>query len=217
MSITIFLADDHTIVRDGLRFLLEAQSDFRVIGDAADGREAIRQITQLRPNVAILDIAMPELNGLETARQIRELCPVTQVIILSMYATTTHIFQAIQAGVRGYLLKAAAGVEVVNAVRSVQAGRRYLTQKILDRVIDECMGQREAGESYNPLALLSPREREVLQLVVEGKSSVEIAEILSLSPKTIETYRSTLMRKLGITDLPSLVKFAIQYGITSLE
>lgn len=217
MSITIFLADDHTIVRDGLRFLLEAQSDFRVIGDAADGREAIRQITQLRPNVAILDIAMPELNGLEAARQIRELCPVTQVIILSMYATTTHIFQAIQAGVRGYLLKAAAGVEVVNAVRAVQSGRRYLTQKILDRVIDECMGQREAGESYNPLALLSPREREVLQLVVEGKSSVEIAEILSLSPKTIETYRSTLMRKLGITDLPSLVKFAIQYGITSLE
>ncbi|MFN8456039.1 MAG: response regulator transcription factor [Anaerolineae bacterium] len=217
MSITIFLADDHTIVRDGLRFLLEAQSDFRVVGDAADGREAIRQITQLHPNVVILDIAMPELNGLEAARQIRELCPATQVIILSMYATTAHIFQAIQAGVKGYLLKAAAGVEVVNAVRSVQAGRRYLTQKILDRVIDECMGQRDAGESYNPLALLSSREREVLQLVVEGKSSVEIAEILSLSPKTIETYRSTLMRKLGISDLPSLVKFAIQYGITSLE
>jgi DNA-binding NarL/FixJ family response regulator len=217
MSITIFLADDHAVVRDGLRVLLEAQPDLKVVGDAADGRDAVRQVTQLCPDVAILDIAMPELNGLEAARQIREACPATQVIILSMHGTGGHIAQALQAGVRGYLLKAAAGSEVVSAVRAVQAGHRYLSQEILDRVIDDYLDQQEAGEAKGPLARLSPREREILQLVVEGKTSAEIAGILSLSPKTVETYRSHLMQKLGISDVPGLVKFAIRYGLTSLE
>jgi DNA-binding NarL/FixJ family response regulator len=217
MSITIFLADDHAVVRDGLRVLLEAQPDLKVVGDAADGRDAVRQVTQLCPDVAILDIAMPELNGLEAARQIREACPATQVIILSMHGTGGHIAQALQAGVRGYLLKAAAGSEVVSAVRAVQAGHRYLSQEILDRVIDDYLDQQEAGEAKGPLARLSPREQEILQLVVEGKTSAEIAGILSLSPKTVETYRSHLMQKLGISDVPGLVKFAIRYGLTSLE
>jgi DNA-binding NarL/FixJ family response regulator len=217
VSITIFLADDHAVVRDGLRSLLEMQPDFRVIGDAANGRDAVRLVAQLRPDVAILDIAMPELNGIEAARQIRELCPATQVIILSMYASSGHIFQALQAGVRGYLLKASAGSELVAAVRAVQAGYRHLSQTILDRVIDDYLNQPEAGEAKGPLARLTSREQEILQLVVEGKTSAEIAVILSLSPKTVETYRSHLMQKLGISDLPSLVKFAIQHGLTSLE
>lgn len=217
MSITIILADDHAIVRDGLRFILEAQPDFQVIGDAANGREAVRQASQNCPDIAILDIAMPGLNGIEAARQIREICPATKIIILSIYATSEHIFRALQAGARGYLLKESAGVEVVDAVRAVQAGRRYLSEEISELMIDNYLSQRQASEAQNPLARLTAREREVLQLVVEGKPSVEIAEILSLSPNTVDTYRSRLMQKLDITDLPGLVKFAIQHGLISLE
>jgi DNA-binding NarL/FixJ family response regulator len=217
MSITVFLADDHAVVRDGLWVLLEAQPDIRVIGDAADGRETVRRVTRLCPDVVVLDIAMPELNGIEAAREITQACPSTQVIILSMHSTTEHIFRALQAGAHGYLLKESAGIEVVNAVRAVHAGHRYLSPKISNGLIDDYVHQRQAAEAQSPLARLSPREREVLQLVVEGKSSAEIAGILSLSLKTVETYRSRLMQKLDISDLPSLVKFAIQHGLTPLE
>lgn len=217
MMTTIFLTDDHAVVRDGLRSLLEEQRDFKVIGVAANGREAVHQIVKLCPDVAILDIAMPEVNGLEAARQIHALHPPIQMIILSMFATTGHIFQALQAGVRGYLLKTSAGIEVVDAVRAVQAGRRYLTQEIQDRIIDDYVSQEKAGPGQNPLMSLTAREQEILQLVVEGKTTAGIATILSLSPKSVETYRSQLMRKLGIKDLPSLVKLAIQYGLTSLQ
>lgn len=217
MSITVFLADDHAVVRDGLRVLLEAQPDIRVIGDAANGRETVRLVVQLCPDVVVMDIAMPELNGIEAARKIGQVCPSTQVIILSMHSTTEHVFQALQAGARGYLLKESAGIEVVKAVRAVHADRRYLSQKISDGLVDDYVRQRQATEAKSPLARLSPREREVLQLLVEGKSSAEIADILSLSLKTVETYRSRLMHKLGISDLPGLVKFAIQHGLTPLE
>lgn len=217
MSITVFLADDHAVVRDGLRFLLEAEHDIKVVGDAANGRDTVRRVVQLCPDVAIIDIAMPELNGIEAARKIGQVCSSTQVIILSMHSTTEHVFQALQAGARGYLLKESAGIEVVKAVRAVHADRRYLSQKISDDLVDDYVRQRQAAEAKSPLARLSPREREVLQLVVEGKSSAEIADILSLSLKTVETYRSRLMLKLGISDLPGLVKFAIQHGLTPLE
>lgn len=217
LAITVFLADDHAVVRDGLRSLLEAQPDIRVIGDAANGRVAVRQVTQLYPDVVVMDIAMPELNGIEATQKINRVRPFTRVIILSMHSTTEHIFRALQAGARGYLLKESAGIEVVNAVRAVHAGHRYLSQKISDKLVDDYVLQRQSTETKDPLARLSPREREVLQLVVEGKSSAAIAGILSLSPKTVETYRSRLMRKLGISDLPRLVKFAIQHGLTSLE
>jgi DNA-binding NarL/FixJ family response regulator len=217
MSITIFLADDHAMFRDGLRSYLEGQPDLKVIGEAADGRETVRQVAQRCPDVVLMDIAMPELNGVEATRQIQQLCPATQVIILSMHATSEHIFRALQAGARGYLLKEAAGLEVINAVRSVQAGQRYLSQKISDVVINDYVHQREASAEHDPLARLSPREREILQLVAEGKSGVEIAELLSLSHGTVDTYRSRLMRKLGLNDLPSVVKFAIQHGLISLD
>lgn len=217
LVITVFLADDHAVVRDGLGFLLEAQNDIKVIGDAANGRDAVQQVAQLCPDVVLVDIAMPDLNGIEATRQICKTCPSAQVVILSMHSTSEHIFRALQAGARGYLLKESAGLEVVHAVRAVHAGHRYLSQRISDRVIDDYVRQREAIEAESPLARLSPREREILQLVVEGQSSAEIADILSLSPKTVETYRSRLMKKLGVSDLPSLVKFAIQHGLTSLE
>jgi DNA-binding NarL/FixJ family response regulator len=137
VSITVFLADDHSIVRDGLRFLLEAEGDIRVIGGAANGREAVQSVRRLKPDVVIMDLAMPELNGTEATLQIHEVCPATQVLILSMHSTTEHIFRALQAGAQGYLLKESAGPEVVTAVRTVHAGRRYLSQKIAATVIDD--------------------------------------------------------------------------------
>ncbi len=217
MSITVFLADDHAVLRDGVRLLLEMQPDISVVGDAADGREAVHKVAELQPNVVILDIVMPKLNGIEAARQILQANPATRIIILSMNSDSEHIFRALQAGVHGYLLKASAGSEVVEAVRAVYAGRRYLSQDISDSVIDAYIQQREITETGNPLAQLSPRELEVLQLVVEGQSNPEIATTLALSPDTIKTYRKRIMQKLDLNDLPSLVKFAVLHGLTPLE
>jgi DNA-binding NarL/FixJ family response regulator len=216
--ITIFLVDDHSVVREGLRLLLEMQPDFTVVGDTSNGREAVHQISQQCPDIAILDVAMPDLNGIEALRQIRGICPATRVIMLSMHATSGYIIQALQAGASGYLLKAAAGSELIQAIRAIASGQqRYLSQKIMDTVINTYLNQPEIAESQGPLARLSPREREILQLVVEGKSSAEIAEVLFLSPNTVDTYRSRLMQKLNINDVPGLVKFAIQQGLISLD
>jgi DNA-binding NarL/FixJ family response regulator len=212
--ISVLLADDHAVVRDGLRALLEAQADIEVVGDAANGREVLRLAQQLHPDVVVMDIAMPELNGVEATQQMHDAYPSTQVLILSMHSTTEHIFRALQAGARGYLLKDSAGAEVADAVRVVHAGRRYLSQKIAATVIDDYIAERHRT---SPLESLSSRERQILQLVAEGKSSTEIAAILFLSPKTVDTYRSRLMHKLDIGDLPSLVKFAIQHGVTQLD
>jgi DNA-binding NarL/FixJ family response regulator len=214
MSISVFIADDHAVVCEGLRLLLEAQADITVVGNAADGRQTVNQVLQLHPDVVIMDIAMPELNGIEAMVQIRQACPYTQVVILSMYATNEHIFRALQAGAKGYVLKESVGTEVVAAVRAVSSGRSYLSKKINNFMIYNYINQRQVTELKSPIESLSVREREVLQLVVEGKSSAEIAGILSLSPKTVETYRSRLMQKLNINDIPSLVKFAIQHGLT---
>ena len=217
MSIKVFLADDHVVVRDGLKFILEAQGDITVVGEASNGRQAVNQVEKLQPDVVVMDVAMPELNGIEATRQIRTALPNTQVVMLSVYSSSEHIYRALKAGARGYLFKESAGAEVVKAVRTVHAGRRYLCEKIADTMIDSYIQQREEAEAKSPLERLSIRERQVLQLVVEGKSSKEIASILQLSPKSIETYRSRLMQKLGVKDLPSLVKFAIQHGLTPLE
>ena len=217
MGITVFLADDHKIVCDGLGLLLESQADIHVVGDATDGRKAVERVRELDPDVVIMDINMPELDGLAATRQILGGPTSTRVIILSMYATTEHIFRALEAGAKGYLLKESAGSEVVEAVRRVHAGHRYLSHKISDEVVDEYLRMKQSGTDEGPLSRLSTREREILQLVVGGKSNSEIAHLLYLSPKTIETYRSRMMGKLGIHDLPALVKFAIQHGLTSLD
>lgn len=216
MPIQVFLADDHAVVREGLCSLLEAQGDIQVVGQAADGRETVRQVRQLRPEVVIMDIAMPELNGIEATRQICEQCPSIKVIILSMLSTTEHIFRALQAGARGYLLKEVVVKEVVTAVRAVHAGRRYLSQRIDEIVIENFLTGDQQAQAPSPIEKLSSREREILQMVVEGKSSLDISKILYLSPKTVDTYRSRIMEKLGIHDLPRLVKFAISHGLTDL-
>jgi len=214
MPIRALLAEDHTLVRSGIRALLEGSKEVQVVGEAAEGRQAVDLARQLQPELVLMDIAMPELNGIEATQQIHDASPSTQVLILSMHSTTEHIFRALQAGARGYLLKDSAGTEVVDAVRVVHAGRRYLSQKIASTVLDDYISDRNRA---SPLDTLSPRERQILQLVAEGKSSVEAAAMLFLSPKTVDTYRSRMMQKLGIGDLPSLVKFAIQHGVTQLD
>lgn len=214
MSIDVFLADDHAVVRDGLRCLLEAQGDIRVIGDAADGREAVRQVRQLKPDVVLMDIAMPELNGIEATVQVRQACPSVRVLILSMHATPEHVREALRAGAQGYLLKKSAGVEVVEAVRTVHAEGAYLSQKIAGSVIADYIRDRHPG---SPLDTLTRRERQILQLIVEGKSNLEASRSLFLSQKTVETYRSRMMQKLSVTCFPDLMRFALHHGIATLE
>lgn len=210
--IKVFLVDDHAILRDGLRMMLETQPDIRVVGEAADGREAVRRVPDLDPHVVIVDIGMPELNGVEAIAQIRSRCPDTRFVVLSMHASQEYVTRALQAGALGYVLKESTAADVIAAVRAAYAGNRFLSAKIaLLRTLDLNL------QLARPLESLSEREREVLQLIVEGNSSAEIAGALGLSPKTVETYRSRLMHKLDIRDLPGLVKFAILHGLTTLE
>ena len=216
MTISIFLADDHPVVRAGLRLIIEAQPDLKVVGEVDNGWDAVQQVNKHGPDIVLMDIAMPQLNGVEATKQIRTLCPTTEVIILSMHTSAKHIFRALKAGAKGYLLKGSASNEVVEAIRAVKAGQRYLSQKISEEVRSE-LSRQPLDRIEDPLDRLSSREREVLQLVVEGKSSPEIAGHLHLSVKTVETYRYRVMQKLNLSDLPSLVKFAIQHGLTSLE
>jgi DNA-binding NarL/FixJ family response regulator len=216
MTIRVLLADDHTVVRDGLRILLEAQGDIEVVGDASDGRQAVALARQLLPDVIVLDIAMPGLNGIDAAEEIRRECPSVEILILSMYSTNEHIFRALNAGARGFLLKESAGAEVVHAVRALTAGRRYFSEKITDTASLDQDGPLRQAVLKSPIERLSPRERQILQLVAEGKTSAEIADMLFLSAKSVETYRSRLMQKLGVSDLAALIKFAIQHGLTTL-
>jgi len=215
MSISVFLADDHTIVRDGLRYLLEAHGDIVIAGEASNGRDAVKAVRKLQPDIVIMDILMEDMNGIEATDRICRESPASRVIILSMQSSSESILRALRAGARGYLFKESAGRELIQAIQAVRAGHRYLSAKVSDQVVGAFLKQEE-GFRY-PLSVLSRREREVLQLVVEGRTSAEIAGKLFLSVKTIETYRSRLMQKLGIKDIPGLIKFAIQQGITSLD
>ncbi|MBL0174143.1 MAG: response regulator transcription factor [Ignavibacteria bacterium] len=217
MPIRVILADDHAVVLDGLRVLLESQGDISVVGTASDGRTAVALARELLPDIVVMDISMPELNGIDATCELREALPNVRVIILSMHSTSEHIYRALQAGARGYVIKESAGKEVVKAVIAVHGGKRYISEKISDLIIDDYVLRKDDSLSPSPLARLSLREREVLQLVVEGRSSSEIAGTLFLSPKSVDTYRSRLMQKLGVKDLSSLIKFAIQHGLTSLE
>lgn len=212
-AITVFIADDHTIVREGLITVLGSARDIAVIGTAAGGRDALRQILVLAPQVVILDISMPDLDGIETTRQILERLPRTAIVILSMHSGAQYVFHALQAGARGYLLKESAGREIVDAVRTVHLGRRYLSEKVAE-IVAEGLSNRSGA---SPLDSLSKREREILKLVADGHSSARIGEMLFLSPKTVDSYRSRLMQKLHLSDLAALIKFAIAHGLTSLD
>jgi DNA-binding NarL/FixJ family response regulator len=217
MAISVFLADDHRLVREGFRLLLQTQPDITVAGEAGTGREAVRLVLKTKPDVVLMDIAMPELNGIEATGEVLQTLPGTKVIILSMYSTSQHIFRALKAGARGYILKESAGEDVIAAVRAVYRGQVFLCKEISESVVHDYVQSRGLAEEHGPLERLSSRERQILQLLVEGASNSRIAELLFLSQKTVETYRSHLMHKLGINDIPSLVKFAIQHGLTSVE
>jgi two-component system, NarL family, response regulator NreC len=213
--IRLLLADDHAIMRDGLRLLLESSGEISIVAEACSGSEAVRMAFQHEPDVVIMDISMPDLNGIEATRRILEKSPKTQIVILSMHSTPEDIFRALQAGAKGYLLKESAGKELIEAVKAVKQGIRYLSRKVDDILIDSYLHERIDQDSKSPLSRLSSREREIMQLVAEGKTSHQIGELLFISSKTVDTYRSRLMQKLGIKDLAGLIKFAVNQGLTS--
>ncbi len=211
--IKILIADDHGVVAEGLKHLVEAQADMEVVAVVGDGREAVRAARDAQPDVVLMDLSMPELNGADAARAILERDPKCRVIVLSMYAEREYVRRALKAGAVGYVVKRSAAKEVIDAIRAVHAGRRYLSPRVADVVMDDYSGD---GKD-DPLARLSAREREVLQLLAEGRTGAQIAQRLSLSQKTVETYRARLIEKLGIRDVAGLVKFAIARGIVPLD
>ena len=213
MTIRVLLVDDHAVVRDGLKALFAPHVDLEVTGSVGSAAEALRFVAGSAPDVAILDIQLGDMDGIEAARRIHDLSPETHILVLSMHASPEHVFQALRAGASGYVLKESAGDEVVAAVRAIQAGRRFLSDKISGPSLEDYLRQRG---SESPLERLSPRERQVLKLIVDGHTSGEVAAMLGVSPKSIDTYRSRMMAKLGIDDLPGLVKFAIRHGVTSV-
>jgi DNA-binding NarL/FixJ family response regulator len=211
--VRVLLADDHTLVRAGIRSLLESVPTVEVVAESGDGREALELIGKHRPDVALLDIAMPGLSGIEVAKRAAQECPKTKVIMLSMHADATHVRQALRAGAAGYLLKGAAVAELPLALQSVARGETYLTPKISQHVVDGFL--RDSDHDAGPLEGLTTRQREILQLIAEGRTTKEIADILDVSVKTVETHRLRLMDRLDIRDVPGLVRFAIRAGLIS--
>jgi len=215
--IKVLLAEDHTIVRKGIRALLDAVADIEVIGEAENGREAVEKVGQLLPDVVLMDNTMPVLNGLEATRQIKKQFPEIMVLILTMHTDEEYIFQFLQAGASGYLIKKTAPKELVSAIQAAYRGDSFLSPSISRKVIDEYLRHVEEAGKPNSYAQLTDREREVLQLIVEGFSNKEIAEQLHLSVKTIGNHRLNLMEKLDLHHVSDLTKYAIRKGIISLE
>jgi two-component system, NarL family, response regulator NreC len=211
--VRIVLADDHTIMRHGLRLVLERQPDFAVIGEASNGREAIDLAIRETPDVVIMDIAMPLLNGIEATRRIYEERLKTAVIILSMHADEGYILKALRAGARGYLLKDSADTDLIQAVRSVIAGKAFFSPAVSKVLADDYLRQMRQQGVDDPYDLLTPRERELLQLIVELKSTKDIAALLNLSPHTIDTHRANLMQKLNVHSTAELILYAVRKGV----
>ena len=213
--IRVLLADDHTLVRAGIRGLLAGLQDIEVAGEAGDGQEALRLSDSLRPDVVLLDVGMPGLNGLEVAGRLATLDASIRVVILSMHVSEEYVLRALRAGCAGYLLKASAVSELEVAIRAVTRGETYLSPAVSRPVVDDYV--RRTGGATDPLEALTPRQREVLQLVAEGNSTKEIAQRLGLSPKTVETHRAQLMERLGVHEVSGLVRFAVRVGLISPE
>ena len=217
MSIKVLLVDDHTVVREGLRFLLETEGDIKVIGEAKHGREAVQMTEKLRPDVVLLDIAMPFLNGVEAARQIMKCCPETKILILSSYEEDEYIRKLIQAGVGGYLLKHTVADDLVRAVREVQKGNAYFSPSISKRLSNSWQFFTENRAPNRVNEHLTTREAEILQLIAEGFANKQIADIIGISIKTVEKHRQAVMDKLGLHEVASLTRYAIQKGIVELK
>ena len=216
-KIRVLLAEDHTIVRKGLRALLEDEPGMEVVGEAGTGREVVEKAEQLLPDVVLMDITMPDLNGLEATRRIKKRLPEIEVLVLTVHTNEEYIFQILRAGASGYVVKQAAPAELVTAIRAVQRGDSFLSPSISKRVIEEYVRQAKRTkeeEDYDPL---TGREREVLQLIAEGHSNREIAELLHISVKTVDNHRTHLMEKLDIHNAAQLTQYAIQRGMISPE
>jgi len=212
---TIVLAEDHAMVRAGIRLMIERIPDVQIVAEAKDGSEAVELVRKHRPDILIADIAMPQLNGIDAALRIGRELPQVRTIILSMYSTEEHVYQALKAGVAGYLLKQSAPSELEIAINAVAQGRTYLSPPITQHVVAQYRDG--AGEAEHPLSRLTSRQREVLQLLAEGFTTKEVARALKLSSKTAENHRARIMERLGIHDLPGLVRFAIRNGLAASE
>jgi DNA-binding NarL/FixJ family response regulator len=209
--VRILVVDDHGIVRDGIAAVLEKHPNFKVVGSVATGKEAVAAAMRLTPEVVVMDLMLPELSGVDATERILTELPCTQVVILSVCRTSEHVFRALRAGARGYVVKEAVGADLVRAVHAVMAGERFLSSQITEAVIGEALNN---TATRSPLERLSKREREVLHLTVAGSSSAEIALRLSLSRKTVDTYRSRVMEKLGVSGLTGLIHFGIEHAMT---
>lgn len=208
---TVILADDHDVVRRGVRSILEADGNFRILAEVADGLSAVQAVEKLKPNLLFLDLSMPRLHGLEALRQVRAASPNTKVLVLSMHNDEPYVIEALRAGAMAYILKGSESTEIARAIAEVTAGRRYLSAPLSERAI-AALTSRTPDQS-DPLNALTPREREVLALAAEGMSTTEMAEKLFISPRTAETHRTNLMQKLGLQSQTDLVRFAIRRGL----
>jgi two-component system, NarL family, response regulator NreC len=214
-KIRILLADDHQLMRSGLRLLIEQQSDLSVVGEAADGREAVALAKSLRPDVAVMDITMPNLNGIEAAHQIKQSQPEIAVIVLSMHPDESYVLRALKSGAKGYLLKDSAESDLIQAVRAVANGKSFFSPTVSKVLLDDYVRKLQRTGAEDAYDLLTPREREILQLVAEGKSNKDVAHLLNLSVYTIETHRSNIMQKLHLKGVPELTLYAVRKGIIS--
>ena len=214
--IRVLLADDHKILRQGLRTLLEQEEDIHIVGEADNGRSSVKLAGELAPDVVIMDVAMPDLNGIDATRRITEVEPKSRVLALSMHSDSHYVKGMLQAGARGYILKDCAAEELTRAIRTVMAGQVYVSPGVTGAIVDDYVRQLSATE-VNEAATLSHREREVLQLLADGGSTANIAAELHLSVKTIETHRKRIMDKLGLRSIAELTKYAIREGITTLD
>ena len=214
-AIRILLADDHTVVRKGLRLLLETQPGFTVIADAADGREAVAMAEKLAPDVVVMDVAMPTLNGIEAARQITARQPQTAVVFLSMHSDEGYVLKALKAGARAYLLKDSAEYDLINAVKAVSEGKAFFSPAISKMLVEDYMRQMRERAVEDSYELLTTREREVLQLLAEGKNNKEVANVLNLSLYTVETHRSNIFQKLNLHSGAELILYAVRKGVIS--
>jgi two-component system response regulator NreC len=214
-KIRIVLADDHKLMRSGLRVLLEQQQDFAVVGEASDGREAVTLVSSQKPDVLVMDIGMPNLNGIEAAAQITQNHPEISVVMLSMHSDESYVLRALKAGAKGYLLKDSAETDLIRAVHSVAEGKSFFSPAVSKVLLDDYVRKLKRSGTDDPYDLLTPREREVLQLVAEGKSNKDVAQLLNLSVYTVETHRSNIMEKLNLHGVPELILYAVRKGIIS--
>jgi len=214
-TIKILLADDHVVMRRGIRALLERRTDFQVVAEAGDGREAV-QLTEIHsPHVVVADIAMPNLNGIEAARQIAQKWPQTAIVILSMHSDESYVLRALKAGARGYLLKDSPDSDLINAILAVHEGKAFFSPAISKMLVEDYMRQLQQRGSEDSYELLTSREREVLQLLAEGKSNKDVAGMLNLSLHTVETHRSNILQKLNLHGTPELILYSIRKGVIS--